>query len=148
MAVANKNAYVERGAHIFGNSKIFGTVAVKGKAVVSGNVKLYDACQVLDNAHLSGDIRGAASAKFYGDAKVFGNGHFQGQADISSASDWLTLIHEGKTITLYKSRAPNGYEVNIDGIDTNLVELSVTVSATLARYLNQLIKAKKWPTNG
>lgn len=146
MAVATKNAYIERGAHILGNAKIFGTVVVKDKSVVSGNVKLYDACQVRDTAQLSGDIRGAGTAKFYGDVKVFGNGNFQGQADISSSSDWATFIHDGKTITLYKSRCDNGYEINVDGVDTNLVEISVTISHILAKYLSQLIKSKSWTT--
>lgn len=144
MAQTHKNAYIERTAHVIGNAKVFGGVVVKGKGVVSGNVKLYDGVQVLDNAQLSGDVRGAGGAKFYGDVKVMGNGTFQGEADISSVEDWLSMIHDGKVITIYKSRCATGFEINVDGIDTNLVELSILISDKLAKFLNQFVKGKKW----
>jgi len=142
----SKNAYIAKDAHVFGNAKVFGTSVMKDSAVISGNVKLYDACQIYDTAHISGDMRVAGTAKIYGNTKLFGVGHIQGEADISSSNDWLTMVYAGKVITIYKSRCDTGFEVNLDGVNTNLVELSVLVSDKVARYLNQLVKERKWVT--
>ena len=65
--------------------------------------------RVSDNARVSGN------AQVWGDAQVSGDAVVWGDADISSVRDWFSFTYEGQTLTGYRSRNTDGYELNIDG---------------------------------
>jgi hypothetical protein len=81
---------------------------------------------------------------FHADVLVDGVGNFQGEADISSKSDWIVVIKSGKVVTIHKSRAAAGYELNVDGIDLTLQSLAHTLGDPLADFLASLVDERGW----
>ena len=82
------------------------------------------------NARVSGDARVLGNAQVFGDALVFGD------ADISSNRDWFLFTYEGQTLTGYRSRNADGYELNIDGV--SITKDQIESIATLF-HINELI---------
>ena len=82
------------------------------------------------NALVWGNARVSGNAQVFGDARVSGN------ADISSNRDWFLFTYEGQTLTGYRSRNADGYELNIDGVSITKDQIE---SIALLFYLNELI---------
>jgi len=48
-----------------------------------------------------------------------------GDADISGNRDWFSFIYEGQTLTGYRSRNTDGYELNINGESITKDQISI-----------------------
>ena len=101
-------AYIENSNKVSGNANVYGDALVYGDAVVSGN------------------------------ANVSGNAFVSGEANISSNDDWFSLIYSGKTLTGYRSRNADGYELNIDGLAVTIGDVADDLTP------NQLNAIDKW----
>ena len=110
-------AYIENKNKVYGDAQVYGNAWVSGNARVSGNAQVYGDARVYGNAWVYGD------AQVYGDAWVSGNARVYGKADIQSNDDWFSFICQGKTLTGYRSRNDDGYELNLDGKDFMLFDI-------------------------
>ena len=103
---------------------------ILGDARVSGDARVFG------NAWVGGNARVSDNARVYGDAQVWGNARVWGDADISGNRDWFSFIYEGQTLTGYRSRNADGYELNIDGV--SITKDQIESIATLF-HINELI---------
>jgi carbonic anhydrase/acetyltransferase-like protein (isoleucine patch superfamily) len=74
-------------------------------AWVTGNARVTDDAQVGDNAWVGG------YARVGGDAWVGDNAWVGGYAHIMSDTDWTMIIAMIDTLTAYRSRCADGYEI-------------------------------------
>ena len=107
---------------------------VSGNAHVSGDARVYGNAHVSDNALVTGDAYVTGDAHVYGDAHVSGNANVFGNADIQSNDDWFSFIYQGKTLTGYRSRNEQGYELNINFESVQLEDLDINIS-NLVKHL-------------
>ena len=103
---------------------------ISDNARVYGNAWVYGNARISDNARISGD------ARIYGNAWVYSNAWVYGNADISSNNDWFSFTYEGQTITGYRSRNNDGYELNINGMSVDRAGIS---SVNVVNLINELI---------
>ena len=103
---------------------------ISDNARVYGNAWVYGNARISDNARISGD------ARIYGNAWVYSNAWVYGNADISSNNDWFSFTYEGQTITGYRSRNNDGYELNINGRSVDRADIP---SVNVVNLINELI---------
>lgn len=80
---------------------------------------------IQDNAQVSGDAWVRGDAEVWDNAQVSGNAQVQGEADILCNADWFSFIYDGKTLTGFRSRNTDGYELNINGEPITKDQLSI-----------------------
>ena len=90
----------------------------------------------MTSKNISGNAQVSGNARVFGDARVRGDAWVWGDADISSVRDWFSFTYEGQTLTGYRSRNADGYELNIDGV--SITKDQIESIATLF-HINELI---------
>ena len=121
-------------AQVFGDARVYGDAQVSDNALVSGNAKVYD------NARVSGN------AQVWGNAQVSGDAWVSGDADISCNRDWFLFTYEGQTLTGYRSRNADGYELNIDGECESITLHNIQKSGVLGAIKELIAGFTPFPT--
>ena len=82
------NAWVFRGAQVYGyasvkgNAEVFGDAKVYGHASVGGKTKVYGKAKVYGNSMLAGSAQVLGSSQVYGYTEVFDSAHVSGDARV------------------------------------------------------------------
>lgn len=87
------DAWVYSNARVYGSAEVYGNARVGGNAEVNGNAEVGGNAGVGDNARVYGDAWVGGNAEVYGDARVGGNAKVGDDARVGGNAEILCVSH-------------------------------------------------------
>jgi len=132
MAYIQNTNNVKNGARVTGKAMVAQDAVVYARGWIDGNAQVFGSAVI----HRNSLIRG--NARVYGNAQICNNAYIKGEADISCDNDWFTMNYNGKTLTGYRARNRQGYELFVgNGDDVSLAAIEPSFRATVIYMISR-----------